>query len=174
LLFQHSCLFDSRLGPSPPPTHGPSGYQKRHSSWNDNFWSIKPYFTPMQYITNINTEHGTKYSGFLQHYKHLSARIGFYKTQRCSCIWVFHYVSDNGKYFFAVGKLHFIDRKNKCYFEVWSKWCFLLCQCSCTSEYYELYKISKSMLHPWQYVKLHVKDYGANCVLTVCNCVPSK
>jgi hypothetical protein len=28
----------------------PSGYQM---SWNDNFWSIKPYFSSMQYITNI-------------------------------------------------------------------------------------------------------------------------
>jgi hypothetical protein len=24
----------------------------RHSSWNHNFWSIKPYFTSMQYITS--------------------------------------------------------------------------------------------------------------------------
>jgi hypothetical protein len=48
---------------SSQPTPGPS--QKRNqqsgrgpsatvtSGWNDNFWSIKPYFTSMQYITNI-------------------------------------------------------------------------------------------------------------------------
>jgi hypothetical protein len=51
LAFQHSCLFDSCSGPSPPTNPRTLRLSNRHSSWNANFWSIKPYFTSMQYIT---------------------------------------------------------------------------------------------------------------------------
>jgi hypothetical protein len=34
-----------------PPHPRTLWLSNRHSSWKDNFWSIKPYFTSMQYIT---------------------------------------------------------------------------------------------------------------------------
>jgi hypothetical protein len=37
---------------SEPPNPRPLRLSNRHSSWNANFWSIKPYFTSMQYITS--------------------------------------------------------------------------------------------------------------------------
>jgi hypothetical protein len=44
-------IHDSRSGP--PAPHPPTLWlSNRHSSWNDNFESIKPYFTSMQYITS--------------------------------------------------------------------------------------------------------------------------
>jgi hypothetical protein len=46
----------------------------RHSSWKDNFWSIKPNFTSMQYIT-MTSLGGIEWFAQMYYYTELLMRI---------------------------------------------------------------------------------------------------
>jgi hypothetical protein len=55
----------------------------RHSSWNDNFESIKPYFTLMQYITRMTYD---KWQWCLWQVWHTSQVWHTWHVSHCTCI----------------------------------------------------------------------------------------